>query len=375
MAALRPQAQVGAAERARSAARRGAPACTARRSDQAPAQTSACPASSTPPACAMRIARPFGAMPVTSLPRSTRPPASSSSARKARATAVKSTMPVSGECSAAMPRGGGLELRAARRARSVAAPATPLARAAALELVEAGQLGLVERDDQLAAALGGDRVALAERVQLARAADAQLRLQRAGRVVDAGVDDAGVAAGLVAADLVLLVEHHDRGARVAAGELARGGQADDAGADDRDVAARRRVTQRAVRRRPRGSPSRIPDSGSWIRATASERERASILRNADDRCVLTVLSARKSLPAISRLVMPSTTQREDLLLAVRQRPRGDLLAEHDRAPPAGRRAPRGRWARARARARRRGRSRSRRRAARVAARRSGGRRA
>ena len=78
------------------------------------------------------------------------------------------------------------------------------------------------------------------------------------------------------------------------------------------------------------TPSRIPDSGSWIRATASARECASILRNADARWVLTVLSARKSLPRDLAVRHAEHEQREDLLLAVRERARGDLPAEHDR---------------------------------------------
>ena len=88
----------------------------------------------------------------------------------------------------------------------------------------------------LAAALVGDAVLVAEVVQPADALDAQPRLQRAGLVVDAGVGDAGVRAGLVHADAVLALEHDDPGVRVAALELARGRQADDAGADDREVA-------------------------------------------------------------------------------------------------------------------------------------------
>ena len=77
---------------------------------------------------------------------------------------------------------------------------------------------------------------VAEVVQPADALDAQLRLQRSGLVVDAGVRDAGVRAGLVDADAVLALEHHDPGVRVAPLELAGRGQADDAGADDGEVA-------------------------------------------------------------------------------------------------------------------------------------------
>jgi hypothetical protein len=93
---------------------------------------------------------------------------------------------------------GAVEAPQARHAVRVPAP---------LELVEARQLGLVERDDHLAAALVRDLVALAVLVQLARALDAEPRLQRPGRVVDPGVHYAAVVAGLVTPDAVLLLEH------------------------------------------------------------------------------------------------------------------------------------------------------------------------
>ena len=53
-------------------------------------------------------------------------------------------------------------------------------------------------------------------VHLARALHAQARLQRARRVVDAGVDHARVVAGLMGAELALALEHADRGARARA---------------------------------------------------------------------------------------------------------------------------------------------------------------
>src|ERR671935_2277875 len=91
----------------------------------------------------------------------------------------------------------------------------PVGAAPPLELVEAFELGGVERDDELAAALDRDVVALAERVELRRAVDAQPRLERPRRVVDAGVDDAAVVAGLVRAELGLAVDHGEAEARVA----------------------------------------------------------------------------------------------------------------------------------------------------------------
>ena len=76
---------------------------------------------------------------------------------------------------------------------------------------------------------------LAERVQVARALDAQPRLERSRCVVDARVDDPAVVAGLVTADVGLLLEDDDRAVRVPAAQLARDREPQDARADDRDV--------------------------------------------------------------------------------------------------------------------------------------------
>ena len=123
-------------------------------------------------------------------------------------------MPVSGECSPAIPRAWGSSC--SMPAASMPAQAGhAVGLAAALELVQAVQLGGVGRDDHLAAALVRDAPLLAVLVHLARALDAQAGLERAGRVVDAGVDHAGVVAGLMRADLGLALEHAHRRARVA----------------------------------------------------------------------------------------------------------------------------------------------------------------
>jgi hypothetical protein len=121
-----------------------------------------------------------------------------------------------------------------RETPEVAGPVRP---PAALELVERRNLRLVDRDDHLPAALDGDPVAVAELVELARAAHAEVGLQRAGLVVDAGVHHARVVPGLVAADRVLLVENDDGAPRMAKRKLARGRQTEDPGADDEQVAA------------------------------------------------------------------------------------------------------------------------------------------
>ena len=59
------------------------------------------------------------------------------------------------------------------------------------------QLVLVQRDDELAAVLEGDAVLLGERLHRRLALAAQARLERPGRVVQAGVQHAAVVARLV----------------------------------------------------------------------------------------------------------------------------------------------------------------------------------
>jgi hypothetical protein len=112
--------------------------------------------------------------------------------------------------------------------------------AAALELVELRPLGLRDRDDQLAVAARGQAALDAVVVQLARALGAEAGLERAGRVVDAGVQDAGVVPGLVEALDGLALEHRDGAVGAACQQLARDREADDAGADHDDVGLRAR---------------------------------------------------------------------------------------------------------------------------------------
>src|SRR6185503_18104465 len=58
---------------------------------------------------------------------------------------------------------------------------------------------------------------------------AELRLERAGLVVEAGMDHAAVAPGLVRRDLALLVDHRHPQPRIAARGLHGGGQTHDPG--------------------------------------------------------------------------------------------------------------------------------------------------
>ena len=104
----------------------------------------------------------------------------------------------------------------------------------ALELPQPVELALVERDDELAALLVREAALREVGAQQADAAAAELRLERARRVVDAGVDDAAVAAGLVERQVVLLLQHGHRRVGAQLGEPPRHREADDPGADDPD---------------------------------------------------------------------------------------------------------------------------------------------
>ena len=78
---------------------------------------------------------------------------------------------------------------------------------------------------------------LAVLIQLPPSLHAQPGLQRAGRVVEARVDDARVVAALVGGELGLPLEHADRRSRTAVDQLAGDRQADDPAPDDGEVAA------------------------------------------------------------------------------------------------------------------------------------------
>ncbi len=86
----------------------------------------------------------------------------------------------------------------------------------------------------------GDAVALAELVQQRGPFDAERCLQRSGRVVDPGMDDAAVVgAGLHAGARVTF---HDADARSAGGDLGGTRQPCHTGANDQDVDAFRHVS-------------------------------------------------------------------------------------------------------------------------------------
>src|SRR6266851_191917 len=91
--------------------------------------------------------------------------------------------------------------------------------------------------DQFPAALKRDRVLLAEFVHQLGALDAELSLERARRIVDARVDDAGIVAGLVLGYRAGLVDDDDLSGRAPGDYFARDGESDDPGADHGDVIA------------------------------------------------------------------------------------------------------------------------------------------
>ncbi len=90
-------------------------------------------------------------------------------------------------------------------------------------------------DDELAALVVGDAVDGGVLDEHLHTPPAQLRLEAARLVVEAGVHDAGVVAGLVGGQMRFLLEDGDGGLGFAEGELAGDGGADDASADDGDA--------------------------------------------------------------------------------------------------------------------------------------------
>ena len=210
------------------------PAATASRSDHAPAQKTAKRARDSPAAWRSRMPRGCGSTASTGQPVTTSPPAARTSSAKAPAIAWKSTTAVCGECSASTPRTCG-SISAISLAGDPAQALDAVGDAAALELVELRPLRLRDRDDQLAGAAGRQPARLAVVEELARALGAEARLERAGGVVDARVQDAGVVPGLMEARDRLALEHRDGAVGLPRQQLARHREADDAGADDDDV--------------------------------------------------------------------------------------------------------------------------------------------
>ncbi len=101
------------------------------------------------------------------------------------------------------------------------------------EIVQARQLALVDRHDDLPAPLPGNAVVVAELLHLPPAGDARLRLQRVGSVVDPGVEHAGIAAGLMLRHSAFFLQDEHTSASL--GKLVCRAEAYDAAADDQYV--------------------------------------------------------------------------------------------------------------------------------------------
>jgi hypothetical protein len=91
---------------------------------------------------------------------------------------------------------------------------------------------VVQRHQDLADLVVGEALLGAEVLEQADPAAAQQCLERAGLVVEAGVDDAAVAAGLVRGEPVLLLEEGDLGVGSKLEQPSRHCRTDDAAADD-----------------------------------------------------------------------------------------------------------------------------------------------
>src|SRR5581483_1012720 len=134
-------------------------------------------------------------------------------------------------------------------------------------------------DDELAAPLVRDAVLGAEPVHPLAAVGAVAGLGRPGLVVQAGVDDAAVVAGLVAGEFALGLDHRDGGP--GPGQRHPGRQPDDPAADDQHV--------RRFHRAPLRYATCLNRSASPHLATASARSAATSSR----------FSRGRSSPAVS----------------------------------------------------------------------------
>ena len=115
-----------------------------------------------------------------------------------------------------------------------AQPGDPVGGGPGLDVPQPRHLGRRPGDDHLADLAVGQVPRGAEPPQPACPLPAQPGLQGTGRVVNAGVHDAGVVPGLVHRDVGLLLEDGDVVAFLL-GQPTRHGQADDSGADDADT--------------------------------------------------------------------------------------------------------------------------------------------
>ena len=150
-------------------------------------------------------------------------------------------MPVSGTNSPAIPAACGSCSRSCSRIEPLE-PREAVVASPAFELVEPRELTLRHGHDHLAATLVRDPVLRGEEEEGLPSRGAQPGLARTGFVVEAGVDDAAVVAGLVKGQALFRLEHQAAQPMIR-GERARRGEADDSTAyhDDIERAAHRLI--------------------------------------------------------------------------------------------------------------------------------------
>ena len=91
----------------------------------------------------------------------------------------------------------------------------------------------IGRDDELAAAVVRNVILFAECVEAIRPFDAQLGLHRAGRIVDACMDDAAIVGGRFLTESSMPLRQYHRNPAIR--EIVRRGEAGDAAADNQGV--------------------------------------------------------------------------------------------------------------------------------------------
>jgi hypothetical protein len=125
---------------------------------------------------------------------------------------------------------------------------------AALQLPQTIKLPFVDRDDQLPALLEREISLSAIGAQKFEPASTELGLERPGRVVDAGVNDAAVVTSLMQGDVALLLEHGDLRVGAQLCHAAGYGETDDPGANHTE-AQRRQLSPRNELRSSWSRPS------------------------------------------------------------------------------------------------------------------------
>ena len=194
---------------------RGAPQLTASRSAQGPAQKIACRAASCRGRGSDPRRRTTAARTAPQRRRGRSRPWIAASRANDAATAPKSVTPVAGECRAATPTAPG-SISASSSAPIRCSPGTPLAVPRRRSSSSAGSSDVRRRDHHLARAGVLNAGGVAVGIELPCPLDAEARLEAAGRVGDAGVDDAARPAGLMGREAVLGLEQADPRSRLAA---------------------------------------------------------------------------------------------------------------------------------------------------------------